>query len=79
MDLFISSGITGCVEPNSGNTSIIFNKEKLISFSKKDIIENFIDIYIVSCSFENYIQLFKFHSSVDRNNFYESLKIFKIT
>lgn len=79
MDLFVSSGITGCIDPASGSTSIIFNKEKLISFSKKDIIQDFVDVYIVICNFETYNQLFKFYSATDRNIFYESLKIFKIS
>jgi len=74
--MFTLSSISGCYEPTTGLTygyDIQFNENKIVSFMKVDKKINFEDIYMVSVTFENYTQLFKFKNKSDRDTFYGTL------
>lgn len=80
MGYFALSGITGCFEPNSGETiyqGVIFNDANIVCSYKKDILPNINTDwkawYIVVCVFGNYPQIFKFLNPTDRNNFFSTL------
>ena len=80
MGYFALSAITGCFEPNSGETvyhDVIFNDANIVCSYKKDIPASINTDwkawYIVVCVFENYPQIFKFFNPTDRNNFFSTL------
>lgn len=75
MGYFASSGITGCISPSSASTNIMFNDEFITTYYKKDVVQNFISIYMVNCVFDNNIQQFQFLSTSDRDTFYSTLPI----
>ncbi|NPV13227.1 MAG: hypothetical protein HPY57_15820 [Ignavibacteria bacterium] len=78
MAYFALSGITGCISPVTGITNgydLMYNKDKITIYYKKDVIIDFINTYMVVVIFENYTQNFSFLTPTDRDAFYNSLPI----
>lgn len=75
------SGITGCFNPASGGTTdqygtttgTIYNNTYITMYYKRDIIRDFVTIYMVEVMFSNRFQQFQFYSPVLRDAFYDSL------
>ena len=72
---FPLSGITGCTNSTGITTAydIKYNSDLISSYYKKDLKENFIEIYLVVCIVGTHVQQFIFSSSTDRDTFYNSL------
>ena len=75
MAFFNLSGITGCINSTGTTTSyaIKYNDALISSYYKKDIVVDFVNIYIVACVIGTHVQLFQFLNTTDRDNFYNTL------
>jgi len=76
MGYFDLESIVGCISPITGLTTgyeIQYNEDAIISYHKVDKKIEFVDYYMVSVSFHNFVTLFKFTSKPDRDQFYTDL------